>query len=57
MKEVYVPRTQHKEQSGRRNEWGSERRNTNEFKRVARLEEVRKNNWLTRKSKLGEFKL
>ena len=54
--EVYVPRTRHKKQSGRRDEGGSERRNTDELKRVAQLEKVRKSNWLKRKSKVGESK-
>ena len=54
--EVFVPRTRHKKQSGRRDQGGSERRNTDELKRVAQLERVRKSNWLKRKSKVGESK-
>lgn len=50
---VYVPRTRDIEQSGRRDEEGSERRNLGESKRVESVEKVREGSF---KSKVGEFK-
>ena len=47
--EVYVSRTQDIEQSGRRDEGGSEGRNLDESKRVERVER-------NLKSQVGEFK-